>query len=70
MRSADRLTVHTIGAREYGERIATDAAKGAWTGGIWAALARGGAGDRLARAKSARAAPTLATTAALIGRTG
>jgi hypothetical protein len=48
MRSADRSTVQTIGARE----------------------ARGGAGDRLARAKSASAAPTLATTVDLIARTG
>jgi hypothetical protein len=62
-----------LSARERTTResrgYATDAAMGARTGGIWATLARGGAGDRLAKAKSASAAPTLTTTAALIGRT-
>jgi hypothetical protein len=63
-----------LSARERTAResrgYATDAAMGARTGGIWATLARGGADDRLAKAKSASAAPTLAITAALIWRTG
>jgi hypothetical protein len=37
--------------------------------GIWAALARGGSGDRLARAERANAAPMPATRAALDERT-
>jgi hypothetical protein len=64
-----KLSARESTARES-RGYATDAAIRARTGGIWATLARGGAGDRLARAKSASAAPTLATTAALIGRTG
>ena len=64
-----KLSARERTARELRE-YATGAAMGARTGGIWATLARGGAGNRLARAKSASAAPTLATTAALIGRTG
>jgi hypothetical protein len=63
-----KLSARVRTARES-RGYATDAAMGALTGGIWTTLARGGAGDRLAKAKSASAAPTLATTAALIGRT-
>jgi len=49
------------GSYEY----AIEAALGAWNGGISAMLARGGAGDRLARADRASAAPMPATSAAL-----
>jgi hypothetical protein len=64
-----KLSARERTARESRE-CAIDAAVGARTGGIWATLARGGAGNRLVRAKSASAAPTLATTAALNGRIG
>jgi hypothetical protein len=64
-----KLSARERTARESRE-YAIGAAMGARTGGIWATLARGGEGNRLARAKSASAAPTLATTPALIGRTG
>ena len=47
-----KLSARESTARES-RGYATDAAIRARTGGIWATLARGGAGDRLARAKSA-----------------
>ena len=51
------------GSCEY----ASDAAMG--SRGVWAAFARGGSGDRLARAERASAAPMPATRAALDERT-
>jgi hypothetical protein len=55
-----KLLAREMRSYEY----AIEAALGAWNGGISAMLARG-AGDRLARAERASAAPMPATSAAL-----
>ena len=67
----DKSADQTIGAREDGKEsreYVTGAAMGA--AAIWATPGLDGAGDRLAKAKSESAAPTLATRAARIGRVG
>jgi len=58
-----KLSAREMRRGSYG--YTTEAAVGTWTGGISAMLARGGAGDRLARAERASAAPMPATSAAL-----